>query len=268
MSCDVHLKVDKETCIKIVNNQINKLNKLDDISAIKNEFNNITKNISSIVSSRDIVGKLESKSMYQENEYSVEKTRESILKARERVIDYLKDFLCCIEDDYDDYSDEFSRSTAILIIKKILNNFYMHIESMYECEVHKKAGITKENLDKIKIVNEYDVQRILYSIIKPIFPEARLEVQNDTGFGAVRYDIIIEKFSIIVEVKCSRKSMTERTLTEEIGSDIVHYKGENIFFFIYDKEKIIKNVTAFTNTYTSKFDSKNINAIVIQPRIL
>lgn len=271
MSCNIHLKVDGETCLKIVSEQINKLNNLDNINEIKNEFKDVTKNINNIISSREVVEKLKSKSMYQENEYSMEKTKESILKAKERVIGYLKDVLQCIEDNYvkcTNYNSEFSKDTSILIIKKILNNFYMHIESMYEREVHGKAGITKENLDRIKIVNEYDVQRILYSLIKPIFPEARLEVENDTGFSTVRYDIIIEKLSIIIEVKCSRKSMTEKSLTEEIGADIVNYKCENVFFFVYDKEKIIRNVTAFTNTYTSKFGDKNINAIVIQPRIL
>ncbi|WP_158407995.1 hypothetical protein [Clostridium scatologenes] len=65
---------------------------------------------------------------------------------------------------------------------------------------------------------------MLYSLIKPIFPEARLEVSNDTGFSTIRYDILIENLSSIIEAKCSRKSMTQKSLIEEIGSDIVHYK--------------------------------------------
>ena len=109
------------------------------------------------------------------------------------------------------------------------------------------------------------MQRILYSLIKPVFPEARVEVSNDTGCSTVRYDIFIENYSIIIEVKCTRESMTERSLTEEIGSDIYHYKYRNIFFFIYDKEKIIKNKIAFENTYIKSFDQKSINTIIIQP---
>ncbi len=64
--------------------------------------------------------------------------------------------------------------------------------------------------------------------------------------------------------------MTERTIEEEIGSDIYHYQTKNVFFFIYDKDKIIKNIDAFIKSYTkneNNFD-KNVDAIVIQPVLL
>jgi hypothetical protein len=136
---------------------------------------------------------------------------------------------------------------------------------MYETNVHGKAHITKEKLDAIKIGNEYDVQRILYSIVKPIFPEARLEVSDDAGYGTIRYDIIIEKYNVAIEVKCSRPSMTERLLREELGSDAFHYKYSNIFFFLYDKDKIVKNKTAFIENYSKVYDNKPIETIIIQP---
>lgn len=59
--------------------------------------------------------------------------------------------------------------------------------------------------------------------------------------------------------------MTERSLTEEIGSDAYHYQYNHIFFFIYDKEKIIKNKVAFENTYNKSFNEKNISTIIVQP---
>jgi hypothetical protein len=58
--------------------------------------------------------------------------------------------------------------------------------------------------------------------------------------------------------------MTEQSLTKEIGSDIYHYIYNNIFFFIYDKEKIVKNKAAFENTYNKRSEEKNINTIIIQ----
>lgn len=271
MKYDAKLKIDKEESIKIINEQINLLKNLENISTIKEEFKGIVRKINIIMDSKEVSERLKSKAIYQENQYSIEKTKENILKAKERISDYLEEILDYIKNDVNELisdNNKFSEEVAIRIIKNILNNFYMHIETMYEGNVHKKAGITKEDLEKIKIVNEYDVQRILYSLIKPIFPEARVEVSNDTGFSTIRYDIFIEKFSIVIEVKCSRTSMTERGLTEEIGSDIFHYKYTNIFFFIYDKEKIIKNRTSFINTYNGIFDCKNISTIIIQPKIL
>jgi len=133
------------------------------------------------------------------------------------------------------------KTTASTIIRKILRNFHKHIEAMYQDEVHGNGTIKKEDLDKIKIGNEYDVQRILYSLIKPIFPDARLEVVNDAGYNSVRYDIVIDEYGIVVEVKCTRENMTERKLTEELGADSFHYKADQLFLFIFDKVKLIKN---------------------------
>jgi len=56
--------------------------------------------------------------------------------------------------------DSIDKSTAVIIIRRILMNFYKHISSMYQDEVHGNGKIKKEDLDKIKVGNEYDVQRI------------------------------------------------------------------------------------------------------------
>ncbi|WP_160690068.1 hypothetical protein [Clostridium sp. C2-6-12] len=264
MQGNYSLKADKVTCERIIKEQIYILNNLQDINEIKNAFKQINVNMREVLDSNEVLAKIKSKEIYVENEYSKIKTKESIIKAKEKLIEYLEELIVEINNISSTLNDEISQEVAIIIIKRILNNFYAHIETMYEQQPHGKAGITKEKLDNIKIINEYDVQRILYSLIKPVFPEARVEVSNDTGFSTVRYDIFIEKYSIIIEVKCTRASMTERSLTEEIGSDIYHYKYNNIFFFIYDKEKIIKNKTAFGNAYNKKFEEKNVNTIIIQ----
>lgn len=267
----IKLKFDREKSIQLIKEQIDIFNGIEEISTINSAFRNLVREINNILYSKEIVDKLKQNFLYQENEYSEQKTKENIKSAKERVISFLEDII-----DYINNNDcklinnnaELPNEISILVLKRILNNFYMHIETMYEQVVHGKAGITKEDLNKLKIVNEYDVQRMLYSLIKPIFPEARTEVPDDAGFSGVRYDIFIERLSAIIEVKCSRGSMTEKSLSEEIGSDILHYKYNNIFFFIYDKEKIIKNLTAFRNTYNRTFDGKNVDTIIIQPVIL
>lgn len=268
MCSDVNLKYDKDLSIKLLNHEINLLKNLEDINEIKKAFKNITKQLNNIVNSKYVIDKLKSKTIYQENYYSRDRAKENILHAKENVIDYLEEILNDINNMSNNLTcakGDFSQENALIIVKKILNNFYSHIEVMYESDVHGKAGITKNDLNKIQIVNEYDVQRILYSLIKPMFPEARIEVPEDAGCLSVRYDIFIENFSIIIEVKCSRKTMTERSLIGEISCDIVNYNHSNIFFFIYDKEKIIKNTTAFKDTYNKSFGEKTVETIIIQP---
>ncbi|OXB93005.1 hypothetical protein [Parageobacillus galactosidasius] len=162
--------------------------------------------------------------------------------------------------------DHIDKTMAVTIIRKILKNFHKHIEAMYQDEVHGNGTIKKEDLDKIKIGNEYDVQRILYSLIRPIFPDARFEVVNDAGYASVRYDIVLDEYGIVIEIKCTRENMTERKLTEELGADSFHYEADHLFLFIFDKVKLIKNPDAFEKAFRREkqgFD-KELETIIIR----
>lgn len=59
-----------------------------------------------------------------------------------------------------------------------------------------------------------------------------------------------------------------KKLTEEIEADMVHYSAGNIYFFLYDKEKIIENPEVFKETYEKKVQGKRIHIIIHQPKIL
>lgn len=101
-------------------------------------------------------------------------------------------------------------------------------------------------------------------LIKPIFPLSRLEVPSVAANNSVKYDICTDEYDVVIEVKCSRNSMTEGTLEAEIGSDINNYQTKNV----YDKDKIIKNVDAFIKSYSKNYNNfnKNVDAIVIQQK--
>ena len=263
---EYRFKLDKEEVIKNIEEIIKVASNLKDIDKIEDFLKQIVNNIRELFVSKETFDELQALATYQVNEYSKDNTIRNILEARNKVINYLKDIVDDIQYNKEEkLNDEITENMAVIIIQRILKNFYEHIDVMYNSKPHGKAGITKEKLDNIKIVNEYDVQRILYSLIKPIFPEARVEVFDDTGCATIRYDIFIERYSIVIEVKCSRKSMSERSLTEEIGADIYHYKYNNMFFFVYDKEKIISNKVVFEKAYTNQIESKDIKTIVIQP---
>lgn len=122
------------------------------------------------------------------------------------------------------------------LIDRILNNYYLFLENLLEREPHKKGSIQKENLESLKIKNEYDVQHLLYAYLKPLYPMAQPEVNEDTGYGTVRADIWLDPDNAI-EIKCTRKGMALKKLIEEIEADMVHYSAKELFFFIYDKEK-------------------------------
>jgi len=122
-------------------------------------------------------------------------------------------------------------------------------------------------LELLKIKNEYDVQHLLFAYLRPLYPTARAEVSEDTGYNTVRADIVLD-IQNVIEVKCTRKGMAQKKLIEEIEADMVHYNAENIFFFIYDKEKIIDNPFVLKNIYEKKIANKKIHIIIHQPKIL
>lgn len=186
-----------------------------------------------------------------------------------KAIEFLKRLITDIENGLYDLqqSKVIEQSVALEVVRRILNNFYKHLESMYQSPVHGNGTLKKEDLDLIKIGNEYDVQRLLYALIRPIFPEARMEVTEDAGYRSIRSDIFLDEYNIAIEVKCTRTSMTIRNLTEELGADAFHYKSEYLFAFVYDKEKIILNIDAFKKAYKrdKKTFDKDVEAFVVQP---
>ena len=103
--------------------------------------------------------------------------------------------------------------------------------------------------------------------MKPLYPLARLEVSEDTGYGTVRTDILLDSDRVI-EVKCSRDSLKLKKLTEEIEADIVHYSASQIYFFVYDKEKIIKDPLNLKETYEKIMKEKKIHIVIHQPKKL
>ena len=96
---------------------------------------------------------------------------------------------------------------------------------------------------------------------------ARAEVSEDTGYGTVRTDIFLDT-NHVIEVKCTRKNMSLKKLTEEIEADMIHYNAENIYFFLYDKEKIIENPMVFKKCYEEKIKEKKVYIIIHQPKIM
>ncbi len=196
---------------------------------------------------------LEQRAYYVINEYSDKETMRNLDAARNRVIAYLEQIM--------------TASPADDRLLTILDNYYLFLEALLERPPHRRGGIQKEHLSGLKIQNEYDVQHLLYAYLKPLYPLARAEASEDTGYGTVRADILLDSEHVI-EVKCTRSSMPQKKLIEELEADMVHYHAEHLYFFIYDKEKIIQNPQLFRNIYENKVKGKQIHIVIHQPKIL
>ena len=234
----------------------------DAITKLKNvkdgqEFSLLLPGLRTFLKTLDIDSKslmeLEQRAYYVVNEYSDKDTMSNLDSARNRVIAYLEQIM--------------TGSPADNRLLTILDNYYLFLEALLERPPHRRGGIQKEQLSGLKIQNEYDVQHLLYAYLKPLYPLARAEASEDTGYGTVRADILLDSEHVI-EVKCTRSSMPQKKLIEELEADMVHYHAEHIYFFLYDKEKIIENPRLFRNIYENKVKGKQIHIVIHQPKIL
>lgn len=179
------------------------------------------------------------------NRFSRTATQENFESSKKEVLAFLK------KEKYADQS--ISEEVAVKIVVMIMEHFHDYCKCLYKEKIHKKCNdFLKKNLPCLKIENEYDVQRLMYPVIRSIFTDARPEETEDSGHHMVRKDIVIDSHDIVVELKCSGKAVTERKISEEIAADIVHYGNKNILFYIFDKANVIKNAVDFQKSYESK----------------
>lgn len=229
------------------------IQKAEDEAGFKIAIYNLKKCLKQLGVNPEYLMEVERRAYYLSNEYSEKNTKEQMQSAKQRIMTFIDDMM--------------NTTVGKEVLLKVMDNFYLFLEGLMEREPHKKGGIQKEQLETLKVKNEYDVQYLLFAYLRPLYPMARTEVSEDTGYNTVRVDIVLDAKNVI-EVKCTRKGMAQKKLIEEIEADMVHYSADCIYFFIYDKEKIIDNPLNFKNTYEKKMLNKQIHIIIHQPKIL
>ena len=162
--------------IAFIDSYIDILSKSNDLKELDTKLSSLRNEILDYINENKEINELRHSCTYIKNDFSNIKNKESIEGAKRRTIEKLKRIKHYINQNklnFIDYKTNFDEYNSILILKKILNNFHMHTKAMYLDRCHGKGNIQNDQLDLIKIGNEYDVQRMIYSLIKPIFPDAK-----------------------------------------------------------------------------------------------
>ena len=128
-------------------------------------------------------------------------------------------------------------------IIRILNNFH---------NASKKINQTrrKDHLP-FEINDEYDVQDILYVILKSLFPNLKDEDPTPkVGAKSNKIDLILREDQILIEVKMIKKSdSNEKDFIEQLKNDIQSYRNsqwlKHLIFFVYDPFGKTKDVHNF-----------------------
>ena len=161
-------------------------------------------------------------------------------------------------------ANEENRISKEDMVSTVLKNFPEYCRKLYMTKIHDKCSLSiKEHLIGLHIENEYDLQKLMLPLFIAIFPDTRAESVQDTGHHSIRKDIVIDSINSVIELKCTHPGITERQLSEEIASDMVHYEAATLFFYIYDKAGVIQNSSSFIKTYEEKdFGRKQIKVII------
>ena len=155
-------------------------------------------------------------------------------------------------------------------LESVVGNFGLYLKNMFLTEPESKATLKSEILQQIHIENEYDAQHIMYAVIKALYPSARREVNQDIGYGTVRYDIVIEEIDTVIELKCTRRDHTDSKLLRELGEDGYFYKCSKLLVYIYDKYQTIRDVGNFVKALERNEENagKKVRVFVEQVREL
>jgi hypothetical protein len=129
------------------------------------------------------------------------------------------------------------------VIRDILNNFSNAVQKITKDR-------RKEHLE-FKIEDEYDVQDILYVVLKSIFPTLRDEDPiPKVGAKSTKIDLILRDEKILIEVKMIKgKDSNEIHFIEQLKVDFESYHEckwlKKLFCFVYDPFKKTKDISNF-----------------------
>ncbi|KAA3436753.1 hypothetical protein FOA19_20460 [Rufibacter hautae] len=136
------------------------------------------------------------------------------------------------------------------IVRDVLYNFSNAIQKIIK---DRRKGHAAFN-----IMDEYDVQDILYVILKSIFPNLRDEDPiPKVGAKSTKIDLILREERILIEVKMIKQGDSNEThFIEQLKVDFESYHEckwlDKLFCFVYDPYKKTKDISNFNDLNGSR----------------
>lgn len=123
--------------------------------------------------------------------------------------------------------------------------------------------IRRKNKPRIKFNDEYDIQDVLHTILKPFFPSIKSEeVVSGGSKRFLKIDFLITSEKIGIECKFVKSNLKIDKIKAQINDDIQtyhqHQDCSTLIFFLYDKNQIIVDPDSLEKEYTAlqKFNKK------------
>jgi hypothetical protein len=103
-----------------------------------------------------------------------------------------------------------------------------------------------DHRDTLKVNDEYDAQDLYHALLRIFFADVREEEWTPTyAGGATRIDFLLPEHGLAIELKHARKSLTKKTLGDELLVDVAHYgkhaSVRHLVCLVFDHEGAIEN---------------------------
>lgn len=103
-----------------------------------------------------------------------------------------------------------------------------------------------ENRLTLDVADEYDVQDLLHGLLRIFFDDVRAEECTPSyASKATRMDFLLKKEEIVIEVKMTRKGLSDKEVADQLILDIERYRChpscKTLVCFVYDPEGRVAN---------------------------
>ena len=137
-------------------------------------------------------------------------------------------------------------------------------------EIARKFRDRYDDRTPLDVSDEYDVQDLLAALLVLYFDDVRPEEWTPSYAGkSARMDFLLKKEKIVVEVKMTRKDLTDKKIGDQLIIDIERYKGhpdcDTLICFIYDPEGRIANSHALSRDLESQSREDLKIIIIVEP---
>ena len=159
-------------------------------------------------------------------------------------------------------------------LAKAENGLDLHSDEVIETifskfgDVVTQLRIRHDDRETLDVQDEHDAQDLLHSLLRLYFDDIRPETWNPSYAGSsTRSDFLLKDEKIIIEVKHTRKGLTNKKLKEELIVDKEQYKQnedcKTLYCFVYDPDKRVDNPRGFEKDISEKSDEFVCKVIII-----
>lgn len=158
-----------------------------------------------------------------------------------------------------DFSDPvFHSDDPLAALRKVCTRFHL---------VARQLRLRRDYRATLEIEDEYDVQDLLYALLRLEFEEVGSEDWcPGYGDGAARTSYLLHKERVVIVAKKTKTGVTARELAEQVRIDSSHYSGRadcrTLVCFVYDPEGRIGNPRGLESDLTTVSDAFTVEVII------